>query len=321
MGNFISHHFPPKSRFEVDQIPDLSGQVMVVTGGNTGVGKETCKVLLSKNAKVYLAARNKVKAEAAIESLRQETGKVPIFLELDLANMASIRKAVDGFKSKEQHLHVLFNNAGVMVPPVEQKTVDGYDLQFGTNTLGHYLFTSLLLPTLIHTAKNSPVADGHVRVVNTSSTAVYHVPKCGIIWETLGTDKASAAACRRLGTVGLYCQSKLGNVLFSNALAKRYADQGIISVSLHPGTDSWSGSEIVRHLAPWIAQALSFLIYPASYGPLTQLYAGTMPEGRQLNGKVFLIPWARLASPGATALNQQLSDRLWDWCEEQVKDH
>ncbi|KAG8687070.1 hypothetical protein FRC08_012170, partial [Ceratobasidium sp. 394] len=98
MGNFLSHYFPPKSLFEVGQIPDLSGQVMIVTGGNTGIGKETCKVLLSKNAKVYLAARNRGKAEAAIESLRQETGKVPIFLELDLANLASVRKSAEEFK-------------------------------------------------------------------------------------------------------------------------------------------------------------------------------------------------------------------------------
>ncbi|KAG9077247.1 hypothetical protein FRC06_009013 [Ceratobasidium sp. 370] len=115
MGNFISHYFPPKSLFEVDQIPDLRGQVMIVTGqvfneiieadplmtlfsGNTGIGKETCKVLLSKNAKVYLAARNRVKAETAIELLKRETGKVPIFLELDLASLASIRKAVEEFK-------------------------------------------------------------------------------------------------------------------------------------------------------------------------------------------------------------------------------
>ncbi|KAG8739318.1 hypothetical protein FRC12_016365 [Ceratobasidium sp. 428] len=298
MGSFISHYFPPKSLFEVDQIPDLTGFVMIVTGGSTGIGKETCKILLNKNAKVYLAARSKIKAETAIRILKTETnGKEPMFLELDLANFSSIRKAVEEFKSKEQNLHVLFNNAGVMVPPVDQKTVQGYDLQFGTNTLGHYFLTSLLLPTLIYTAKNSPIVDGHVRVVNTSSTAVYHVPKRGITWDTLSTDEFGAAACRRLGTVGLYCQSKLLNdtptkelfqslyiqvqsddlAMFDRMMKRRNARKGIIE------------SQLVRHLAPWITRTLSFLIYPPSYGPLTQLYAGTMPEGKHLSGKVRLV--------------------------------
>ncbi|KAG9108947.1 hypothetical protein FRC07_008390, partial [Ceratobasidium sp. 392] len=123
---------------------------------------------------------------------------------------------------------------GVMIPPVNEKTSDGYDLQFGTNVLGHYLLTTLLLPVLIHTAKNSPVADGHVRVVNTSSAALWHPPRDGIAWDSLGTDDASRAACKRVGKYRLYGQSKLGNVLFSNELARQYADQGIVSISLHP---------------------------------------------------------------------------------------
>ncbi|CCO31032.1 putative oxidoreductase C736,13 OS=Schizosaccharomyces pombe (strain 972 / ATCC 24843) GN=SPCC736.13 PE=3 SV=1 [Rhizoctonia solani AG-1 IB] len=237
MGNIFSQIFPPKPLFSVEQIPDLTGRVFIVTGGNAGVGKETCKALLNKNAKVYLAARNKSRAHDAIEWLKAETnGREPIFLELDLSSLDSVRKAAEQFKSKEQELHALFNNAGVMAPPVEQRTSDGYDLQFGTNVLGHYFFTTLLLPTLIHTAKNSPLAHGHARVINTSSSAVNFVPKTGITWETLGTDESSIAACKKLGTNGLYAQSKLGNVLFSNELAKRYVDQGIISSSLHPGT-------------------------------------------------------------------------------------
>ncbi|CUA69446.1 hypothetical protein RSOLAG22IIIB_14011 [Rhizoctonia solani] len=168
---------------------------MIVTGGNTGIGMETCKALLNKNAKVYLAARSKSRADVAIEWLRHETnGKAPVFLELDLASLASVRKAVEEFKSKEHQLHVLFNNAGVMAPPVDQRTVDGYDLQFGTNVLGHYFFTTLLLPTLIHTAKTSPVAHGHARVVNTSSGMLHLAPKGGIVWGTLGIDISSVKA-------------------------------------------------------------------------------------------------------------------------------
>ncbi|CEL51538.1 hypothetical protein RSOLAG1IB_00073 [Rhizoctonia solani AG-1 IB] len=335
MGNILSQSFPPKSLFSVEQIPDLTGQVIIVTGGNAGVGRETCKALLNKNAKVYLAARSKSRADDAIEWLKAETnGKAPIFLELDLSSLDSVRKAAEEFKSKEQELHVLFNNAGVMVPPVEQRTAEGHDLQFGTNVLGHYFFTTLLIPTLIHTAKNSPLArtfsfpfcphidtnkslpDGHARVINTSSGAVYFVPKGGITWETLGTDASSVAACENLGTNMLYAQSKLGNVLFSNELAKRYADQGIISSSLNPGNLQ---TDLQRHLS-WLVGRLCLTLYPASYGALTQLWSGTSPDGESHSGK-FLIPWARVGDAGPNSHDEKLAEKLWSWLEEQVKGH
>ncbi|KAG8742090.1 hypothetical protein FRC10_002026 [Ceratobasidium sp. 414] len=330
MGNFASLISPPKSLFTTEQIPDLAGQVVIVTGGNTGIGKETCKALLSKNAKVYLAARSKAKADDAIQWLKNETnGKTAIFLQLDLAEFASIRKAAEEFKSKEQELHVLFNNAGVMVPPVERRTTDGYDLQFGTNVLGHYLLTSLLLPTLIHTAKHSTTSGqhsghigGYARVIHTSSAAMKRPPRGGIAWETLGANQASLDACARVGKFTLYCQSKLGNVLFSNELAKRYADQGVISVSVHPGAIV---TELARDICipHWVQVLvmklfLNVLIFPASQGALTQLYAGTVPEPEHLNGK-FLIPWARIGDSGPTAKDEKLGEKLWTWCEEQVK--
>ncbi|CAE6414999.1 unnamed protein product [Rhizoctonia solani] len=321
MGNIYSTYqmvFPPKSLFAVDQIPDLTGQVMIVTGGNTGIGKETCKALLNKNAKVYLAARSKSRADEAIEWLKSETnGKAPIFLELDLASLASVRKAAEEFKQKERELHVLFNNAGVATPPVEQRTADGYDMQFGTNVLGHYFFTTLLLPTLVHTAKNSPLARGYARVINTSSIMAFYPPKDGIDWETLGTDANSVQACKTLGTSTLYGQSKLGNILFSNELTKRYGEQGIISSSLHPGGIQ---TEATRHMSRLRVAIVALLSYPANYGALTQLWSGTMPEGLTHNGK-FLIPWARVGTAPQQALDEKLAEKLWVWFEEQVKGH
>ncbi|QRW13834.1 short chain dehydrogenase [Ceratobasidium sp. AG-Ba] len=310
MGNAISQIYPPKPVFAVEQIPDLAGQIVIVTGGNAGA-------LLSKNAKVYLAARSRPRAEEAIEWLKNETGKEAIFLELDLASFNSIKKATEEFKSKEQELHVLYNNAGVMAPPVELKTAEGYDLQFGTNVLGHFYFTKLLLPALLHTAKNSPLAHGHARIINTSSSAVYIGPRGHIVWDTLGTSEDSDARRKRMGTNVLYAQSKIGNVLFSNELAKQYGDQGIISVSLNPGNLK---TELGRHLTRLHIWLLEFILYPASYGALTQLWAGTTPDIEQLNGK-FLIPWARIGDAGAFARDEQLAKKLWNWCEEQVKGH
>ncbi|KAG6808463.1 hypothetical protein H0H92_004035, partial [Tricholoma furcatifolium] len=156
-----------KSAFSVDDIPDLAGRVMIVTGANTG--KETAKALLAHNAKVYIAARNKEKTEAAIEDLKAATGKEAIFLKVDLADLPSIKAGAEEFLSKEKELHVLFNNGGVMIPPIELLTEQGYDLQFGTNVLGHFYLTKLLLPALLAGAKSS--SDGKARVVNTSSSA------------------------------------------------------------------------------------------------------------------------------------------------------
>ncbi|KAG8689213.1 hypothetical protein FRC11_003737 [Ceratobasidium sp. 423] len=112
----------------------------------------------------------------------------------------------------------------MLSPPVDQRTADGYDTQFGINVPGHYFLTTLLLPTLIHTAKNSSLAHGHARVINTSSMLAYFAPKGGIVWEALGTGATSVQACKTLGGNALYNHSKLGNVLFSNELAKRYGE-------------------------------------------------------------------------------------------------
>ncbi|KAF8601566.1 NAD(P)-binding protein [Ceratobasidium sp. AG-I] len=306
---------PGKPRWSVGQIPDLAGQVIIVTGGNAGIGRETCKVLLKKGAKVYMAARNRSKANEAIEWIRKETdGKTPVFLELDLANLDSVRRAAEEFKQREQKLHVLFNNAGVMAPPVDMKTANGYDLQFGTNVLGHYLFTISLLPVLIHTAQTH----GPVRVVNTSSIGHWFALKGGIDYATLVPNDARADELRgMLGKERLYAQSKWGNTVFANELARRYESQGIISTSLHPGGIE---SELQRHLTfGKIAAALiNLIMWPTPYGAITQLYAGTTPEGLELSGQ-YLIPWAQVSKPRADTRSEQAGKKLWEWLEEQVK--
>ncbi|KAG9097256.1 hypothetical protein FRC07_010815, partial [Ceratobasidium sp. 392] len=300
--------FPGKPSWSVDQIPDLTGQVMIVTGGNAGIGRETCKALLNKGAKVYLAARSKAKADDAIEWLKGETGgKVAVFLQLDLADLASVRHAVEEFRQNEEKLNVLFNNGGVMVPPIEMKTATGYDIQFGTNVLGHYLFTTLLLPVLIHTAQTSP--RGHTRVVNVASNAHRFAPKGGIDYSTLVPNNAESEARRRkLGKQRLYGQSKWGNIVFANELARRYESQGIISMSLHPGIIR---TELQRHMAlGGIGEALlNLLLRPAPYGALTQLYAGTTPQGAELSGK-HLIPWTQVYKARADTEDEEAGRKL-----------
>jgi len=303
-------YFIPKPKYTVNDIPDLSGKVIIVTGGNTGIGKETVKALLSKNAKVYMASRSQAKAEAAIADLEGETGKKAIFLELDLADLASVKRSAETFQSQEKELHILFNSGGVMIPPMEDLTKQGYDLQFGTNVLGHFYFTSLLLPTMKETAKSSP--PGTVRVITTSSSASFLHTETDIKYETVRPGKARD----KMGGGTLYAQSKLGNTLVAREIARRYASDGIISITLNPGNIS---SDLQRHVPKfvvWIMRAL--MLYPTSLGAITQLYAGTAPEAAQHNGK-FLIPWARVGDHTQASNNPENAVRLWEWLEAQVK--
>ncbi|KAI0961006.1 hypothetical protein AcV7_000228 [Taiwanofungus camphoratus] len=256
---YLRQSFPPKSKFSTDQIPDLAERVIIVTGGNVGIGKETVKALLEHNAKVYMASRNKEKAEAAIKELKIATGKEAIFLELDLSNLLSVMKAAEEFMGKEQELHVLFNNAGVMTPPRELVTADGYDLQFGTNVIGHFLFTELLMPALIAGKDTSP--DKHARVITTSSAGAY---PGSLHWDTFKDDPAR----RKMTTYSLYYQSKFANVVVARQVAKRYADKGIVSLSCNPGqiyTELW------RYTPNMLLRLVRLVLYPAPMGALTQL--------------------------------------------------
>jgi len=306
--SLINESMPPKSKFSVDHIPDLSGKVMIVTGANTGVGYETAKALLLHNAKVYIAARSPEKSREAIKKLKAETDKDAIFLKLDLASLKAVKAAAEEFTSKENELHVLFNNGGVMVPPIEQLTEDGYDLQFGTNVLGHYYFTMLLLPVLL--AGTSTSGDGKARVVNTSSSTHMFSNM------DLNTFKDGPAR-KKAGPQKLYSQSKHGVVVWATELARRYGDQGIVSTALNPGNLK---TELQRHLRlGFILKPLvDLVLYPVPYGALTQLYAGTSPEGKDFNGK-YLIPWARMGEARADTQDRTVGSELWSWLEEQTR--
>ncbi|EKM50635.1 uncharacterized protein PHACADRAFT_264008 [Phanerochaete carnosa HHB-10118-sp] len=317
MGGLLSHlrylsygleqTFPPRPKFSADQIPDLTGKVTLVTGGNTGIGKETVKALLEHNAKVYLAARSKEKAEKAIADLKECTGKEAIWLELDLASLKSVRGAAQEFLSKERELHILFNNAGVMWPPINLLTEDGFDLQWGTNVVGHWLLTELLVPALAAAAKSS--ADGHSRVVATSSAGAY--------LEGLHYDSFRDSPKRKkLGKQGLYFQSKLGNAMVAREAAKRHADKGILSFTCNPGN---LNSELQRHATPFQLFFIRRIAYHPSYGALTQLWAGTMPETAKYNGE-FLIPWARIGKCRDEFYDDKETERLWKWLEENTKE-
>ncbi|KAJ7021752.1 NAD(P)-binding protein [Mycena alexandri] len=288
----------PKVTWTTSDLPDLTSRVMIVTGGNSGLGRETAKILLLHNAKMYLACRSRVKGEAAITALEAETGKHAILLPLDLARLDSIKAAAAEFQRQESFLHVLFNNAGVMATPVTELTHEGYDLQFGVNTLGHFYLTKLLFPCLKAAAKES--SDHVARIINTSSQM--HI--LGSIHFEALTDTAVRS---KMSPDALYAQSKFGNIVFSSECATRHGSDGIISIALHPGMLT---TDIGRHFHPlkrWLI------------GALTQLWAGTSPEGASMNGK-YLIPWARIGRPHLETLNRETGAQLWQWLEDQVRD-
>ncbi|KAJ7793584.1 NAD-P-binding protein [Mycena olivaceomarginata] len=299
--------WPPKPTWTQQDVPDLTGKIFICTGGSAGIGKETCRVLVARNAKVYLAGRNSEKGLAAIDDIRKSTGKLDIhFLRIDLSDLASVKNAAEEYISNEQELHVLINNGGVLYAPgIGPLTAQGYDVQFGVNALGHYFFTMLLMPTLLRTAKGEVSGTPcRVRVVAVSSDAhEMTAPKQGIVWESLQKGDPALPVRKKLTGTRLYGQSKLGMVLISSELARRYGDQGIISISLHPGAFTW----IVEKIR----------LYPVSLGIITSLYAATSEEALERNGE-YLTCWARRQVPSKHAQNKDMTERLWKWCEEQV---
>jgi len=274
----FSQLLPPKPTWTATDVPDQTGKVVIVTGGNGGIGKETARVLLSKGAKVYIATRFKDKAEAAIEDLKIDTQKETVFhLHLNLADLDSIKATAEEFSNKEKVLHALYNNDSVSYAPTNRVTSQGYDLGFGCNVLGHFYLTKLLLPRLKAAVATSPI--GTVRVVNVSSIVHYMAPSDGIRWSTLDVGEPALAARKTLGIARLYGQSRLGNILFSNELARKHGDDGIVSISLFPGAInadiSGTTGSFFRRISKMVGALICFIV---SGGNLEDLAEGHHPS-------------------------------------------
>ena len=249
-------------------------QVYVVTGANSGVGKELAHILYSNNAKVYAAARSKSKATEAIDELRgrspKSTGEL-VFLHLDLADLVSVKAAAEEFLAQESRLDVLFNNAGVMAVP-HSRTVQGYETHLGTNNVGPFLFTRLLTPTLAATAKAEAEAGrpGAVRVVWVSSSATEgFAPSGGVEVDKLDYREEKTWMYK-------YGVSKAGNYLHATEYARRHRDHGIVSVALNPGnlrSDLWR--TVWSHFVSFLR---AYFLFPPIYGAYTQLFAGLSPD-------------------------------------------
>ena len=285
-------------------IPDQTGRTAVITGANTGLGLETARALAARGAHVVLAVRNADKGAQAAAAI---TGDVSV-QELDLTSLEAIRTAADALKSRFDRIDLLINNAGVMTTP-KGTTKDGFELQFGTNHLGHFAFTGLLLDKLLD-------VDG-ARVVTVSSNG--HKMGGSIHWDDLQWE-------RSYNRMGAYTQSKLANLLFTYELQRRLAPRGkTVAVAAHPGT---STTELARNLPKPVQGAFGvvaplFAQSPAA-GALPTLRAATDPAvlGGQYYGPDGIAQ--QKGSPVVVASSAQSYDlalqrRLWDVSEELTK--
>ncbi|KAK7755743.1 short-chain alcohol dehydrogenase [Diatrype stigma] len=316
-----SQWFPPAPKFTGEDVSSLDGKVYLVTGANTGIGKELADILYSKNAKVYVAARSKEKAAKAIEEIKarspQSKGEL-VFLHLDLADLTTIKASAEEFLSREDTLHVLFNNAGVMLPLQGSKTAQGYELQLGTNNVGTFLFTKLLAPALVATAKVAP--RGSVRVVWVSSSAAEMLsPSGGVPLDNLDYHNDRLASTK-------YGVSKAGNYFHATEFAKRYRDDGVVSVALNPGN---LDSELYRSQAPIVNSVLRLLVlYPSIYGAYTELFAGLSPDVTLEKSGEWIAPWGRFSpiredlvasSKSKAEGGTGAAEEFWAWSEQQIK--
>ncbi|PBP24810.1 short chain dehydrogenase reductase [Diplocarpon rosae] len=320
MGNTISQMFPPTAKFTEKTLPDQAGKVFIVTGSSSGVGKELAQILYSHNAKVYVAARSSEKSSRAIDSIKalfpNSKGALE-YLHLDLDDLSTIKASAEEFLSKEKRLDVLWNNAGVMIPPQGSKTKQGYEMQLGTNCLAPFLFTKLLTQLLKASAHlNVP---GTTRVVWVSSSAAEAFsPKGGVDVGNLDY-KVEKAAWHKYGL------SKAGNLLHAKEFAKRYGNDGIVSVALNPGNLS---SGLQRHVAGWQNAILQRFLYTPIHGAYTELFAGLSLDVTVDNNGGWIIPWGRFgplradleeASKSQEEGGTGIATRFWEWSEEQVK--
>jgi len=249
----------------VADVPDQQGRTAVVTGANTGIGFEAAAVLAQRGAVTVLACRDTGKGDRAAARLRAATPKAAVsVVRLDLASLDSIREAAAQIQASHSRLDLLINNAGLMMPP-HGTTADGFELQFGTNHLGHYALTGLLLDTML------PVPGS--RVVTVSSNG----HRAGRI------DFADLQSKRHYGRVSAYAQSKLANLMFTYELQQRLAAAGAPTIALaaHPGTSS---TELVRHIPAALRTAYGVVegmfSQSATMGALPTLRAATDPAAR-----------------------------------------
>ena len=284
-----------------DNMPDQSGRIAIVTGANTGIGFETARMLALKGADVVLACRNQDKGEGAASRIREQSPKGRVTVEhLDLSDLDSVAAFSDRVLLDRARLDLLINNAGVMIPPLG-RTRQGFELQFGTNHLGHFALTGRLIPLLM-------ASPGARLVVVASAVA----NSGSIVFDDLNWERRAYSPWKAYGT------SKLANLMFALELQNRLTAAGaaLRVTAAHPG---WTATDLQR--TSWIIRTLNpLLAMSAADGALPTLRAATDPDARggsywgpsgfqELRGRP--VP-ARIPK---RAIDREVAVRLWEASE------
>ena len=270
------------SCWRFDEMPIQTGRIALVTGANSGLGFETARMLAMRGAEVIMACRNRSKGEQALQRVREAYPAARVsLLPLDLADLGSVEDAATTLSAEHARLDLLINNAGVMVPPFA-RTKQGFELQFGTNHLGHFALTGRLLPLILETPGS--------RVVVLSSA--------GANFGRINLDDLNYEG-RRFSKWGAYCQSKLANLMFALELARRLsaARHGTIATAAHPGG---AATDLQRDAAFFRTVVNPYLAAAPSTGALPTLRAATDPEAG--NGS-YWGPFGTVRDAGITVIS------------------
>lgn len=323
MGGAWTQIFPSSPTFTEADLPSLRSKVYIVTGGNTGVGLALVNLLYSKNATVYIASRTPSKITSAISNLQTlhptSTGTLHP-LPLDLSDLSTVGPAVSTFLAQESRLDVLFNNAGIAHVPAGSISKQGHEAHMGTNCLGPFLLTQLLLPILTRTAQAAPKAS--VRVVFTASSIVdLGGPPGGLRLAELQPGSYSLDKAQN------YRASKIGNWFLASEFDKRVRKDGVVCIVQNPGnltTASWNG------IPAWLRVAMKPVMHEPKLGAYTALWAGLSGDVKVEDGGRYGIPWGRWhTAPREDVLaglqetkdgGTGLAGDFWKWCEVQTRD-
>ena len=307
---------PMSQHWTAAEIPDQTGRTAIVTGGNSGIGYFAALELARKGASVVLACRSVAKGQEAASRIKSSIPGANISVEaLDLAAQSSIHDFAAQWTGNSRPLDLLLNNAGVMALPKRKETADGFEMQFGTNVLGHFALTGLLLPALTATSKTAALAP---RIVTLASIA--HLGG-RIDFDNLQSEK-------KYSPMPAYQQSKLGDLMFALEMDRRLQACGsrIESIAAHPGVASTA--LFLRDAPPWqrplrrvIGLGMDLLLNTAERGSLPTLYAATSPEAKPggyygPQGFKEMRGWPGEARISDRAQNRTTAAALWEKCEQ-----
>lgn len=309
-GNGIKNPF----KFDVSRdMPNLSSKVIIVTGGNAGVGKECVLRLAERHPRrLYLSARSQSKFDTALKDIQSKVPGAKVeFLELDLASLPSVKRAAEKIIAENDRVDVLMNNAGIMGAP-HGFTADGYEAHFGTNHMGHALLTKLLLPLMERTAAQ-PGSD--VRLVAVSSTGHSMAPSKGVDFEVVKT------AGGDVHPFTLYGISKLANILHAREVAKQYPQ--ILAVSIHPGRvgtallDQYMETGTLMVKVQKLYDFIFGTMTPET-GALNQLWA-VAGKRQDIENGAYYTPIGYKGRVSSKAKDDKLADKLWRWQEDEFR--